>query len=70
MPASGMAELMAMPVMASFGRAAGIAGHFDVAEAVEGESRLPDLFAVALEDVGVDRSGRCGGWSCRSCRRG
>ena len=46
-----------MPVMASFARAARIAGHFDVAEPVEGEPRLPDLFALALEDVGVDGPG-------------
>ena len=31
----------------------GIAGHFDVAEAVVGEARLVDLRALALERVGV-----------------
>ena len=35
----------------------GRAGQFDVAEAVEGEGRLPDLDAAALADVGIDRRG-------------
>ena len=46
-----------MPVTASSAGLAGIAGHFDVAEAVEGEPRLPDLLALALEDVGVGAPG-------------
>ena len=36
-------------------RRVGIAGHLDVAEAVEGEARLPDLLAVAAQDVSLDR---------------
>ena len=36
---------------------AGIARDLDVAEAVEGEARLVDLLALALEDVAVGRPG-------------
>ena len=51
------------------GGRAGVAGEFDVAEAVEGEGGCVGFFAVAGEDVGIGCGRRCGGFRCRCCRR-
>ena len=57
MPVGGMSEWTTMPVTVSRVRFGAQAGQFDVAETVEGELRLLDFVALALEDVGVGGAG-------------